>query len=85
MAYMGVRTCSRKTIYDIKELPKARKAQADVDKVFVKALPINNKETDVRTMLNGNGPYICFFIIYRQGFNKNLSPHTAYGRKPYRV
>ena len=29
MSYMGVRTCSHKTIYDIKELPKARKAQAD--------------------------------------------------------
>ena len=29
MAYMGVRTCSHKTIYDIKKLPKARKAQAD--------------------------------------------------------
>ena len=29
MVYMGVRTCSHKTIYDIKELPKARKAQAD--------------------------------------------------------
>ena len=26
MAYMGVRTCSHKTIYTIKELPKARKA-----------------------------------------------------------
>ncbi len=29
MAYMGVRTCSHKTIYDIKELPKARKAQTE--------------------------------------------------------
>ena len=29
MSYMGVRTCSHKTIYDIKELPKARKVQAD--------------------------------------------------------
>ena len=26
MVYMGVRTCSHKTIYTIKELPKARKA-----------------------------------------------------------
>ena len=26
MAYMGVKTCSHKTIYTIKELPKARKA-----------------------------------------------------------
>ena len=27
MAYMGVRTCSHKTIYATKELPKARKPQ----------------------------------------------------------
>ena len=26
VAYMGMRTCSHKTIYTIKELPKARKA-----------------------------------------------------------
>ena len=59
-AYMGVRTCSHKTIYATKELPKARKPQAVCGERFLSkpCLKSRAKEAGVFTRL-------CFLHLKR--------------------
>ena len=59
-AYMGVRTCSHKTIYATKELPKARKPQPVCGVRFLSkpCLKIRAKEAGVFTRL-------CFLHLKR--------------------